>query len=111
MPERSEIVPDTKDWTWVLERACPECGFDATDFSPHQVASEARYDEQDPVTVGREVVVAAERVARRFETVRGDEWDRPGYRSDGARFTIGTFALYVIHDPLHHVWDVGQART
>ena len=20
--------PDTKDWTWVLERACPECGFD-----------------------------------------------------------------------------------
>ncbi|WP_437583011.1 DinB family protein [Paramicrobacterium sp. CJ85] len=24
------ITPDTKDWTWVLERACPECGFDAT---------------------------------------------------------------------------------
>ena len=23
-----EIVPDTKDWTWVLERRCPECGFD-----------------------------------------------------------------------------------
>lgn len=23
------IVPDVKDWTWVLERACPECGFDA----------------------------------------------------------------------------------
>ena len=22
--------PDTKDWTWVLERACPECGFDAS---------------------------------------------------------------------------------
>jgi hypothetical protein len=22
------IVPDDKDWTWVLERACPECGFD-----------------------------------------------------------------------------------
>ena len=21
-------VPDTKDWTWVLERPCPECGFD-----------------------------------------------------------------------------------
>ena len=21
--------PDTKDWTWVLERACPECGFDS----------------------------------------------------------------------------------
>lgn len=23
------IEPDTKDWTWVLQRACPECGFDA----------------------------------------------------------------------------------
>ncbi len=23
------IVPDTKDWTWVLERTCPECGYDA----------------------------------------------------------------------------------
>ncbi|HEU4811067.1 MAG TPA: class I SAM-dependent methyltransferase [Nocardioides sp.] len=23
------IEPDTKDWTWVLARSCPECGFDA----------------------------------------------------------------------------------
>ena len=23
------LQPDTKDWTWVLERACGECGFDA----------------------------------------------------------------------------------
>lgn len=23
------VEPDTKDWTWVLERPCPECGFDA----------------------------------------------------------------------------------
>lgn len=22
------IVPDTKDWTWVLARRCPECGLD-----------------------------------------------------------------------------------
>ncbi|MBV9830445.1 MAG: DinB family protein [Marmoricola sp.] len=22
------IEPDTKDWTWVLERPCPECGYD-----------------------------------------------------------------------------------
>jgi hypothetical protein len=27
------IVPDTKDWTWVLERPCPECGFDTNSFS------------------------------------------------------------------------------
>ena len=24
------ITPDTKDWTWVLERPCEECGFDPT---------------------------------------------------------------------------------
>lgn len=23
------IVPDDKNWTWVLERDCPDCGFDA----------------------------------------------------------------------------------
>jgi hypothetical protein len=22
--------PDVKDWTWTLQRACPECGFDAS---------------------------------------------------------------------------------
>jgi hypothetical protein len=24
-----DIEPDTKDWTWVLSQACPECGFEA----------------------------------------------------------------------------------
>lgn len=24
------IVADTKNWTWVLDRPCPECGFDAS---------------------------------------------------------------------------------
>lgn len=31
------ITPDTKDWTWVLERACPECGFDASRATPEEV--------------------------------------------------------------------------
>ncbi|WP_372594423.1 DinB family protein [Actinotalea sp.] len=26
------ITPDEKDWTWVLERPCPECGFRAGDL-------------------------------------------------------------------------------
>jgi hypothetical protein len=25
---RVSIEPDTKDWTWVVEETCPECGFD-----------------------------------------------------------------------------------
>lgn len=24
------ILPDTKNWTWVVERPCPECGLDAS---------------------------------------------------------------------------------
>jgi hypothetical protein len=26
------ITPDNKDWTWVLERSCDECGFNANDY-------------------------------------------------------------------------------
>jgi hypothetical protein len=33
------VVPDTKDWTWTLERPCPECGFDARQVAPEDVAS------------------------------------------------------------------------
>jgi hypothetical protein len=29
------ITPDTKDWTWVLERPCPECGFES---AAHEVS-------------------------------------------------------------------------
>ncbi len=28
------IPPDTKDWTWVLDRSCSECGFDAATVTP-----------------------------------------------------------------------------
>ncbi len=169
------IVPDAKDWTWVLERPCPECGFVASEFEPTRVAEVTRanaaawvellaapdagerfradrwsileyachvrdvfgvcdrrlermlhedgphyenwdqdrtareddYASQDPAVVGEEIVAAADGLARRFATVAGAAWQRPGYRSDGATFTIESFARYVIHDPLHHLWDVG----
>lgn len=32
------IVPDDKDWTWVLERPCPDCGFDAAAVAAGEVA-------------------------------------------------------------------------
>ncbi|TLM86673.1 DinB family protein [Pseudarthrobacter sp. NamE2] len=31
------IVPDEKDWTWVLTRPCPECSFDASTATPATV--------------------------------------------------------------------------
>jgi hypothetical protein len=36
------ITPDDKNWTWVLERPCPDCGFDASSFPSRQVASALR---------------------------------------------------------------------
>jgi hypothetical protein len=33
-----DIEPDTKDWTWVLEAACPECGLNASDVPPTEIA-------------------------------------------------------------------------
>jgi hypothetical protein len=31
------IIPDTKDWTWVLQRPCPECGLDTSSFSREDI--------------------------------------------------------------------------
>lgn len=168
------VPPDDKDWTWVLERPCPECGFDTrtidvTDvgamirttasrwqrvladpdvrvrpkpaqWSPLEYACHvrdvfriyfdrldrmlaedrpqypnwdqdaaavvARYDLDSPATVAAELTRAAAVLADRFDGVSGDEWQRTGLRSDGASFTIDTFARYFIHDPIHHLWDV-----
>jgi hypothetical protein len=32
------VVPDTKDWTWTLQRPCGECGFDAQQVAPEEVS-------------------------------------------------------------------------
>ncbi len=36
------ITPDTKDWTWVLERPCDECGFDPSSWPAVTIAPEVR---------------------------------------------------------------------
>ena len=36
------ITPDTKDWTWVLQRPCPECGLDTSTFAREDVAGLVR---------------------------------------------------------------------
>jgi hypothetical protein len=36
------ITPDTKDWTWVLQEPCPECGFDATTVDPAAIGERVR---------------------------------------------------------------------
>jgi hypothetical protein len=172
------IEPDTKDWTWVLERPCPECGFAASTVPGAEVATRLRanaadwisvlagkpevlverrradrwapveyachvrdvfvlyderlhlmlsqddplypnwdqdaaavaerYDLQEPSNVAPQLAVAAERLAARFDGVDGAAWERTGRRSDGAAFTVATFGQYMIHDPIHHLFDVRE---
>jgi hypothetical protein len=169
------IPPDTKDWTWVLERPCPECGFVAggVDFddiprilrdnashwprvlaradarsrpneetwSPLEYAAHVRdvyriftlrlslmldqdeplfpnwdqdetavterYFEQDPDAVAEELVSAASDAADAFAAVPVEARQRRGRRSDGAEFTVTTLGRYFVHDPVHHLHDVG----
>jgi DinB superfamily len=173
------ITPDTKDWTWVLERPCPECGFDTSGFVveavPGMILANAaawqeplagdeartrpepgkwspleygchvrdvfrlfdqrlelmlsqddplfpnwdqdrtavadRYAEQDPAEVAAALRQAALAIAGRFEGVTGGQWQRTGSRGDGARFTVATFARYLMHDPVHHLYDVTGGRA
>lgn len=168
------IEPETKSWTWVLDRECPECGFDASAFdvrttgavvrdlahrwqlvlerpgcavrpspgvwSPleyachvrdvlgifdarlqrmlheddpefdnwdqDRTAVEQRYDLQDPSEVASALSERAAAVSERFDGVAPSQWLRPGRRSDGAVFTVDSFARYFVHDPVHHLWDV-----
>ncbi|NMR20045.1 DinB family protein [Cellulomonas fimi] len=44
-PHRTAPAPpaaDTKDWTWVLERPCPECGFVAADVAVDDIGPAVR---------------------------------------------------------------------
>ena len=169
------IVPDSKDWTWVLRAPCPECGFRAGSVAREEIAAQLRanveawrsvfaesdglrvrprpdkwspleygchvrdvfrlyafrlelmlaedgpaypnwdqdetavkerYGEQDPTAVRTELAAAGDRLADAFAAVHGDQWLRTGYRSDGARFTVESFARYLLHDPVHHLYDV-----
>ena len=72
-------------------------------------AIEARYSEQDAVVVDRELRAAAAALAATFDAAAEGSpavWDRTGRRSDGASFTITTFSQYLVHDLVHHLWDI-----
>ena len=41
------IEPDTKDWTWVIDRPCPECGFEPSNTSHTEIPDRIRADAAD----------------------------------------------------------------
>jgi len=64
------------------------------------------YASQDPAVVATAIAANAAAFAQFLDDVPDDAWDRPGRRSDGAPFTVESFARYVLHDPIHHLTDV-----
>ncbi|MCU1446024.1 DinB family protein [Cryobacterium sp.] len=95
------ITPDTKDWTWVLERPCTECGFSAADL---------RYD--DIPALVRENAAAWPAVLDRPDVaVRPDEntWSALEYAAhvrDVFRiFRIRLGLILTEDDPLFANWD------
>ena len=74
-------------------------------FFPDETAVREQYGRQNPTDVAGELAAAAGMLAARYATVDGVRWQRTGFRSDGAAFTIDSFTRYLIHDPVHHVHD------
>lgn len=99
------IEPDTKDWTWVLERPCSECGFDAADYPPASIAQQQRAD----LPRWRHVL---ERVDVR-DRPDGNTWSALEYaahvRDVYGLFTERTELMLTQEDPLFGDWD--QDRT
>ncbi|MBF0672291.1 MAG: DinB family protein [Salinibacterium sp.] len=76
------------------------------DWSADDAALAGRYGEQDPETVGGEVVEAGEAIADAYEGLAEEQWGRPGRRSNGSLFTVESLGRYMLHDVVHHAHDV-----
>ena len=72
-----------------------------------ETAVAERYGEQEPARVADELEEAGTRIADALEDLTPEQWQRRGRRSDGASFTVESFARYYLHDLVHHRHDVG----
>ena len=79
-----------------------------TNWNQDETAVAERYDLQDPLIVRRELAIAGDLLAERFDGITAGQWSRSGLRSDGTRFTVESFSRYFLHDPIHHLWDVSR---
>jgi hypothetical protein len=75
-------------------------------WNQNLAAIEGQYSEQDPARVSQELAAEAEATAAAFDALRSEQCARPGRRDNGSIFTIGTFAVYFLHDIEHHLHDV-----
>lgn len=91
-----------------LELMLAEDGARFANWDQDAAAVEGRYWEQDPAIVSAELVEFARELAVAFDGVPEDSWGNRGLRSNGAEFTVATFAVYLLHDVEHHLHDVNR---
>ena len=77
-----------------------------SNWDQDETARLQRYAEQDPDRVATELEAAAQRLVSQIRQVEAHAWSRPGTRSNGSAFTVTTLLQYMLHDVVHHLWDV-----
>lgn len=101
----SAIPTDTKDWTWVLEHPCPDCGFDASTVEFGSIAGQVRA----MTPLWQERLGRADARTRPTPQV----WSPTEYAAhvrDVHRVFAGRFAqLLTQDDPLFANWDQDAA--
>lgn len=95
------IVPDTKNWTWVIDKPCPECGYFVGDLDPEFVPDIIREN-----ALGWKEALSAPDVKIR---AREDRWSTLEYGAhvrDVFRIFAERFRLILAEqDPLFANWD------
>jgi hypothetical protein len=65
-----------------------------------------RYGEQPPDRIAAEIAAAAVASANRFEQIGAGQWQCAGRRGDGVNYTVETFGRNLVHEVIHHLYDV-----
>ena len=95
------ITPDTKNWTWVLEKPCPECAFDASTFEATDVADMIRAN-----AASWPAVLERDDVRERPDESTWSKLEYAAHVRDVFRIYLYRLGLmHAEHDPLFPNWD------
>jgi DinB superfamily len=101
------IVPDAKDWTWVLRRPCPECGLDTHSFRREEIPAMIRAN-----AAAWRPPLAAPDAARR---PRPDKWSALEYgchvRDVLKLYDYRLGLMLTGDDPLYPNWDQDETAV
>jgi hypothetical protein len=101
------ITPDAKDWTWVIQKQCPECGFDARAIAGTEVAARLRVNaaEWQQVLTGLDVATRP----------NPDRWSRLEYachvRDICVIYRQRLDRMLSETDPMYQNWDQDETAV